>query len=308
MRKILLSLFLIVAINVYSQPEFKISVEGFEWSGSPSSLSADLQINLKIKNVGNKTGECSDFKGIWLYSSSESANNYIKYKKQGTFLFKKLKPNDYITSFLVFSVPVDTDNLELRFGPEYGGASKFITNSYNKYISEKTDDKTTTLLQEAESLFNNGSYDKAITKYILCIKYDPFLMSELNLKISECYVKKGDAFYSNFYSNNNNFNYIINAIDNYRLSLDYNKNSEITNIIASLYDLLGNNEYDNGKYQGALTNYEKSLEFAESQNIKDKIALIKRMRVTYKSKDKNKNNSNKDYDSSESRSKKPVAK
>ena len=134
MRIFLLILFLTAAINIYSQPEFKISVEGFEWTGSPSSLAADLQINLMIKNIGNKEGECDDFEGIWLYSSSEIANKNIKFKKRGTYLYKKLKPNDYITSFLIFSVPVDADNLELRFSPAYGGSSKFITNSYNKYV------------------------------------------------------------------------------------------------------------------------------------------------------------------------------
>ncbi|MCX6159182.1 MAG: hypothetical protein NTY74_14475 [Ignavibacteriae bacterium] len=280
MRKLfLLMLLFVLTKTVFSQAEFKISIEGYEWSASSSSLNAELQINIKIKNVGNKAGQCNDFEGIWLYSSSSIANDKITFKRNGTYLFKSIKPNDYITSFLIFSVPKEADDLELRFTREYGGAGKYITGSYNKYFSQKTDSKVGTLKAEADALYASKSYDKAIVKYILCTKYDLATKSDMDINIANCYTKIADTYYDKFLILND-FSYINNAIDNYRVSLEYNKDTAVSIAMASLYERIGNNGFDNGKYQEALTNYEKSLKYNDQQSVRDKIDLIKKFKVS----------------------------
>lgn len=294
MKKPLTSVLFLLMLTptVFSQAEFIISVEGYEWSASSSSLNAELQINFIIKNVVDKSGQCNDFQGIWLYSSNPALSNNITFKQRGSYLYKNLKPNDYITSFLIFSVPKDADELELRFSREYGGASKYITGSYNKYISEKTDLKVNAIIEEADALFFNKSYDKAIVKYILCSKYDPSKKSETDISISKCYFKIGDIYYGKFFETND-FEHLDKAIDNYRLSIDYKKDTTISVLIAKLYERIGNNGFGNGRYQEALTKYEKSLEYNDQQSVRDKIDLIKKMKVSKNtSKDKNKPDSN----------------
>lgn len=299
-NSLIILLSLLIARVAFSQSEFKISIEGYEWSTSNSSLNAELQINFKIKNVGNKSGQCNDFEGIWLYSSNPELNNNITFKQRGTYLYKNIKPNDYITSFLIFSVPKDADELELRFSREYGGASKYITGSYNKYISQKTDSKVETLKAEADGLYYNKLYDKAIVKYILCSKYDPTIKSEIDKNVADCYLKIADSYYDKFLTTND-YTYINNAIDNYRMSIEYNKDTIVSISIASLYERIGNNGYSSGRYQEALTYYEKSLEYSNQQSVRDKIDLINKLKVS-----KNTSNNQKKTDSNDKSSTKSV--
>ena len=121
MKKLLLIVVLLMfSVVLRAQPEFKISIEGFYWGEPNYKDMVKLQINIKVKNVGNQAGKCEDLFGIWLYSSSEIYNSQIMITDAGDYLLKDIKPNDYIDGFITLEVPRGADNLELKFSEETG--------------------------------------------------------------------------------------------------------------------------------------------------------------------------------------------
>lgn len=268
--------------SAFTQAEFKITIEGFDWTSSPSSISADLQINLKIRNVGNKTGQCSDFEGIWLYSSDKEADKKISFKKRGTNLFNQIKPNDYLISYLTFTVPKNADNLELRFSSEFGGASKYITGSYDRYYSEMVINNISKVKSEADQLYSLGKYTEAIVKYLLCIKYDQAQKAFFEKHVADCYAKIGDSNYGKYFSISVE-EYLKSAIDNYRLSLDYYRDTVVLQNISLCYEMLGNKYYEMKKYKEASAYYQKSLDYNYSESVKAKISLMDKLNLTSKS-------------------------
>ena len=255
----------------YAQPEFKISIEGFSWNNSKVSERMNLQINLKITNVGDQIGYCEDLYGIWLYSSDYQYNDKIKYINSGTYLLEDIKPGDYINSFITFEVPKNADNLELKFHENFGGARKYITKSYNKYIAENTLEKTESEKLKAEDYFSRKEYDMAIKSYILCSNYDKSRKEEFDKKICVIYLTKANEVYEK-YKNTNADYHLENYLENLKQALVYDKNNnEIKYKIAQYYELKGDEKKNNNLIVDAISDYKISLDYYNSYSVKEKL-------------------------------------
>lgn len=273
-RKLLVLLLVLISGELYSQAEFKISVDDFYWGDAKDKGNANLQINIKVKNVGNETGVCEELYGIWLYSSSEIYNSQIKMTDAGSFLLTKVKPDNQISGFLTFSVPKDADDLELRFLEEYGGARKYITKSYIKSTAENTFEKTEKLRIEGDSYFNQKDYDLAIKKYVMCITYDQSRKIEFSKKICDCYTNIADG-YMNDYKNSNYQGSIDKYIDNMNLALEYNKdNFDVKKKLAIYYEGTGDRKIKEGKNNDAINEYNNSLKYYESSTVRGKLKNV----------------------------------
>lgn len=255
----------------YSQPEFKISVDGFSWINSSVSGKINLQINLTIKNVGDKEGYCEDLYGIGLYSSDYQYNDKIKYINSGSYILENVKPGDYISSFLIFEVPKNADNLELKFHEDFGGASKFITKSYNKCFAEETTQKTEGEKLLADDYFREKKYDLAIKSYILCANYDPSRKNEFNKLVCDCYLTMANDEYNKF-RNTGAFYYLDNYLGHLKNALTYDKtNSDVKYKIAIYYELKGDENKKNNLIVEAISDYEISLGYYSNYSVKEKM-------------------------------------
>ncbi|MBK6538076.1 MAG: hypothetical protein IPG09_09965 [Ignavibacteria bacterium] len=97
----------------------------------------------------------------------------------------------------------------MKFNEEHGGAEKFITDSYNKY-----------LLDDAEYLFTEKKYSGAIDKFIVCGKNEPSQKNMFDLRIADCYEKIADGLIVDF--------------NIYRVSDNLEKAIKITNCVLDM--------------------------------------------------------------------------
>jgi hypothetical protein len=267
MKLILLYTIIITYINAYSQPEFKIKMDYFDWQ-NPRGDYVDIKITFKIKNIGNESGYCNEFFDINLFTSDINYSRSIEIIERSSRTY--VKPNDYIFSFIIFKVNKNADNLTLKLSESYEGSEKFVTKSYYKHLDSVKIADFDRVKEEAESLFRKGKYKDAATKYLQCILIDENKKNEINIKISSCYERNGDDIYKTI--TNNNIEIVINTtIDNYKMSFNYdNSKSYLKQKIARLYEELGD-YYMSHNYQKAESNYTESLIYYESKLVRDKI-------------------------------------
>lgn len=267
-------IFLFLSAVLKAQPEFKISIEEFYWGEPNNKDMVNLQINIKVKNIGNQSGKCEDLKEIWLFSSSEIDNSQIRIVKNGTYLFNEIKPNDFIDGFVTFDVPRSADNLELKFSEETGGAKKYITESYNKYISKNTKEKTDKEKLLGDQYFNDKNYTSAIERYAMATKYDKTRKKEFDTKISECYLQIANNNWESYKSNSYQ-TYLDKYLENMRLALEYdNSNITVKSQLASYYAEKGDQFLKEKKNNDAINEYKNSLKYSESSIIRGKIKNI----------------------------------
>ncbi|MCX6159181.1 MAG: DUF4352 domain-containing protein [Ignavibacteriae bacterium] len=273
-RKLLVLLLVLISGELYSQAEFKISVDDFYWGDAKDYGNANLQINIRVKNVGNEAGVCEELYGIWLYSSSEIYNSQIKITDAGSFLLTKVKPYDQITGFLTFSVPKDADDLELRFLEEYGGARKYITKSYNKSLAENTFEKTEKFRLEGDNYLSQKNYELAVKKYVMCITYDPSRKKEFSKKICDIYSIIADDYMID-YKRTNFQGSLDKYLENMKFALEYdNNNYEVKKELATFYEESGDSKLKEGKNNDGINEYNNSLKYYESSTVRGKLKNV----------------------------------
>lgn len=262
--KLILLFFVMIYFSVpaFSQPEFKIALDHIEWS-NPAGNNVTLEINLKITNVSNTPGACEDLVGIWLYSSDEFYNYDIRIKDYSKKIFQIINPGDFIYSYITFEVPKAAGGLFLKFSKEYGGAEKFITDSYNEYV-----------YSQAENYFQEKNYQKAIQEYLASIVNDPNQKNKFEFRIADCYELLGDNFMEDYYTYNVSDN-LKKSIEDYKLCLSYNpKRSSVKDKIAKSYDMLGDIQTKTSDFSGAIISYNTSLLYNNSKVVNSKIESI----------------------------------
>lgn len=272
----LIILFVIfIAKNLFSQAEFVITVEGFRWIESKSKNKINIQIDIKIKNVGNEEGVCEDIEELKLYCSNDYKNREIKRIKEGSYIYKKIKPNDYITGFITFEVPKDADDLELRFPEELGGARKYITKSYDKCMWEEINKKTESEKSKGDKYFQDGNYEKAIQCYITCANLDTTRKKEFHNKIIDCYIIIADDCILKY----NKYaleSYLENYKDNLLKAYVYDtKNIEIKKRLAKYYKIVGEKYLAQNFPNIAISNFETSLQYYDDYELRKKINELK---------------------------------
>jgi len=288
MKKLLLSIILFInVIPIFSQAEFKIAFDHIEWK-KPINDKVNLEIYLKITNIGNVSGACEDLNGIWLYSSDSYYNYDMALLEYNKGILQDIRAGGSLNCFLIFNVPKAANGLTLKFDQEHGGAAKFITDSYNKY-----------LLDEAEYLYNVKNYPEAIKMFKDCLSSDVIQKENIKLRIADCYEKTGDLLFEDYQSYKITDN-LDKAIINYKQSLNYDSKSVSTkDKIANIYDILGDNQFNAVNLASALSFYQFSLDYNNSAVINGKIDNInKELTKKKKSEETKKNNQKKweEYD------------
>ncbi|RPI15476.1 MAG: DUF4352 domain-containing protein [Ignavibacteriae bacterium] len=259
MKSIFILLFLLITVNLYSQPEFKISIENFIWE-KPSSNQVYLTIYLKIQNIGNEKGWCEDLQGLYLDCSNSNYyfGSQITMSDYSNNIKNIIKPGGNVEAFVSFRTPRDADDLTLRFTEFYGGASKYITESYDKYYSKFNNEKFESELNEADNYFYNKDYDNAILKYHSAngLAYvDNGLKEGIFEKLAVCYEIKGDI-------NVEKSNYLP-AIEDYINSLKCIETKQVNEKIGKVYKILGDDMYSKGVDAEALNYYKSSLAYSD---------------------------------------------
>lgn len=278
---ILLAVLLIVG-KLQSQEKFLVSIENHYWNDINSKEFINLQINIKVKNVGNVAGVCNDLYGIFLYSSSDIYNYMIEGVDASSLLLNKINPGDAILGFLTFKVPKDADDLELKFSEENGGARKYITKSYNKSAKEELEAKIEKENKAGDEYYFKNQYDEAIKKYTLCATYDPTRKEEFHKKIGNCYSKIADEQFA-IYSLNKSETAYDNYVKYIHLIAEYDKNNLDNNRkLLQIYEKLGDEKFSQGKYDDAIREYNKGLKYFMSSEVQAK--LIKAEEILFKSK------------------------
>ncbi len=127
---VVLIIIFISGSDLYSQSQFRYKVKDFEWK-NPSGNYAELQINMLITNIGDSKGWAEDLQGIGLNTSNnyDASVEVIEYSENTK---QNIDPGRSINGYIVFKVNKIADDLTLKFDEKYGGASKYITGSYNK--------------------------------------------------------------------------------------------------------------------------------------------------------------------------------
>lgn len=167
MIKTLIIIFLcVINSSVFSQVEFKVKVEDYLfWNASDENVR--LHIFLTVRNIGNESGNCEDIYKLYLECSQP---NY-KYDKDIIFdilsgdLTINIEPDEVVRGRISFIVPLDADNLTLKFPNDIGGSSKIISDSYEKWMEDNTNPYY--YIRIANDSFSEGNYYKT---YINCLK------------------------------------------------------------------------------------------------------------------------------------------
>ncbi|RPI15477.1 MAG: hypothetical protein EHM58_14045 [Ignavibacteriae bacterium] len=260
MKKILPILLLFITVNIYSQPEFKISIENLAWE-KPSGSKVNLTIYIKIKNVGTEKGWCEDiYKGMYLECPDSYYNDKIEVYDYSRNITNYINPGGFVEAFLTYTVPVEADDLYFKFDESYGGATKYVSESYRKWLSRMNDSKYEMDYSEAESEFYRGNYDNAILKYKSAIEADNSKRSIVNEKLAACYEGKGDKnFEKNIYNP---------AIEDYKTALGFKSSAQLKEKIAKVYKVLGDDMHSKGLETDALKYYDLSLSYYELTDVR----------------------------------------
>lgn len=250
--------FFLLNISTYSQPEFQISIDHIKWE-NPSGNKIDLTIFLKIYNNGNEKGKCEDLYDLYLDCSYPYSAQNIKLEDNSNNILNIINAGSFVESYITFEVPKDADDLTLRF---YGGASKYITVSYNKWLENEKNDKFNMFVSEGDLRMMQNYPEEAITQYksALEVNVDKSKRDEVKKKLSEAYFKIGDKYYDGKIWNF--------AIDNYKLSLENNYSTYLKEKIAYIYKLMGDEKYSIGAKKEALEYYDTSLRYKEDTQVR----------------------------------------
>ena len=255
--------FIIFNSTVFSQPEFQIAIDHIKWE-NPSGNYVELTIFFKIRNIGNQKGWCEDLKGIYLECSNYSYyyGTHIKLKDYSNNIDSDILPNDLIEVYMTYTVPKDADDITLRFTETYGGASKYITVSYNKWLINDKNSKFDMFVSEGDIRMAQNYPDEAVSQYkaALDLNVDLYKKEEVKKKLSEAYSKIGDNYYENKIWNL--------AIDNYKLCLNNNYSVYAKEKLAYIYKLLGDEKYSIGAFKEAQNLYDLSLSYKEDTQIR----------------------------------------
>ena len=225
---------LFVDLKSSSQPEFKIGVEKHEWIIYDQN-SIYLKIYLKVTNIGSQSGTCDEINRLSLLCSQEYYNNVLNIIDLNKNLLSLVKPNDFRTGFIVFSVPKFADSIFLVINDISQVVSKkFITESYYKSVHNIPKEKIDILINEGNSLYERKKYYAAVYYYSEAIKLKAANSKELNSKISKCYEEIGNAKIDS--------NKLIEAVSDLKFALKYDERVEIKDQLSNIYLQLGDSE------------------------------------------------------------------
>lgn len=258
MKATLLILIFLLSIDIYAQPEFKISIGQFKWE-SVQSKKVNLTIFFVIKNVGNETGQCEDLNDLYLDCSAPFSYHDIKIISNGTNMLSAVNAGSSVDSYITFEVPKDADNLTLRF---MGGASRFVTESYSKWVVEEKKKKFDILVSEGDLKVIQNYPEEAVNLYksALEAEAEKSKKDEIKKKLGLVYEQIGDKYM------NDNIRGL--ALDNYKFSHQYLSTQEIKEKIAAIYKQIGDEKYDLKIYDEALPNYEAYLLYKDDVQVR----------------------------------------
>ncbi|MBZ0201608.1 MAG: hypothetical protein K8I03_01175 [Ignavibacteria bacterium] len=250
--------FVIITSSLYAQPEFKISIDQFKWE-SAQGKKVNLTIFFVIKNVGNESGQCEDLNDLYLDCSAPFSYHDIRIIGNGTNMLSAISAGSSVDSYITFEVPKDADNLTLRF---LGGASRFITESYSRWMVEEKKKKFEILVSEGDLKVVQNYPEEAVNLYksALEAEAEKSKKDEVKKKLGSVYEQIGDKFM------NDNIRGL--ALDNYKFSHQYHSTSEIKEKIAAIYKQIGDEKYDLKIYDEALPNYEAYLLYKEDVQVR----------------------------------------
>lgn len=258
MNKLLLFLtyISILIVQSFSQPEFKIGVENHEWI-SYDQNSIYLKIYLKVTNSGLESGTCDEINRLSLLCSQEYYNNVLNMIDLNKNLLSLIKPNDFRTGFIVFSVPKFADSIFLVINDISQIVSKkFITESYYKSVNNIPKEKIDILINEGNSLYERKKYYAAVYYYSEAIKLKAANSKELNAKISKCYEEIGSAKIDS--------NKLIEAVSDIKFAIKYEDREELKDQLSNLYLQLGDSELKNNEITKAEKYFRESYDINKS--------------------------------------------
>jgi len=268
MKKIFLFInIFFLTVQVFSQPEFKISVEKFEWIPK-DDITVYLKIYLKITNISNTPGKCDDVNNIFLDCLQEFHKNRLNLIDQNKNLLMIIDANDFRTGFITFSVPVFADSLTLKLkNYSEDETTKFLTESYYKTVLNKPNDKVESLISEANLNFEKGYFSVALYYYLKAVDIKSDKMSILKTKISTCYDKIGEA-----YLDSNNYRYALSSFKN---AIKINDKAEYRSKAIKVLELLGDEELKLLKFGLAESYYKECISLkSDNTSCRSKIAKL----------------------------------
>jgi len=222
--------------TVFSQSEFKVKVDDFMWLQASSGSRVKLLIFFEVKNVGTVKDKCSDLYGINLKCSNAkyTYGRDIKFESMSSEAEEFIEPNDYVYVSIIFSMPKDADNLTLYFSQEAGGDSKFLTESFNKWMQNNTDPAKYTKAGDEE--FRDRDYIGAIVNYEKALLIKPGL--QISFKLGNAWIMADDY--------DNAIRYYIKALD------EPGSKNEIYNNLGYAY-------FEKGYYDDAYTCFNEAF-------------------------------------------------
>lgn len=252
-----------VTVQTFAQAEFKITIDQFKWE-NPSGSKVDLTIFLTIKNVGNKSGWCEDLKGIYLDCSQYNYyfGTHLTTKDYSNNIVNDINPSGSVEAYITFTIPKDADDISLRFTEFYGGASRYITESYYKSLIKEKLNRFEMFVSEGDLRMIQNYPEEAVTQYKAALDVDVNnnLKSDVRIKLSEAYYRIGEKYFDSKIWGL--------AIDNYNNALTLSNNTETRNRLGEVYQIIGDEKYSMGLKKEALTNYERSLLYKEDARIR----------------------------------------
>lgn len=267
MKQILAVLLIGLTSSVlFSQPEFKITVDEMKWE-DPSSNRVTLTIFLTIKNVGSEKGWCEDLNGIYIDCSNTNYyyNTHMKLVDYSRNIVNDIKPGGQVEAFISYEVPKDADDISLRFTEFYGGATRYLTQSYNKSIEKQNEGKFDTYVSEGDERMSLNYPEEAINLYKMALETshsDSYKTDEVKQKLGRAYEKVGDK--------NADKKIWGFAIEEYKLALEYTKDILIKEKIAVIYKQIGDEKLSAGSKKEAVANYDLSLKYKEDTQLRIK--------------------------------------
>lgn len=249
---------LVPASYLQAQAEFIISIDQFKWEIAQNKK-VNLTIYFVIKNVGNVSGQCEDLDELYMDCSPPFSYHDIKLINKGANTLNIINAASSVDTYITYEVPKDADNLTLRF---IGGASKFITYSYSKWIEEEKKKKFDLLVSEGDLKVIQNYPEEAVNLYKSALdeEAEKSKKNEVKKKLGLIYEQIGDKFM------NDNIRKL--ALDNYKFSHQYLSTPEIKEKIAAIYKQIGDEMYDLKIYDEALPNYEAYLLYKEDVEVR----------------------------------------
>lgn len=155
--KYLILLFLIPSF-VFSQPDYKISAEGFTF-GKPAGNTVKLTVFLSAANIGSIEEFTGQLRNIKLISKKYSSASYLldEYKR---IINNNKNINGYAVFSLSYIVPVDANDISLQLPEIYG--SLIIPITYENYEQWVQKENTTGNSSDNMQSAKKGIYGKTL--------------------------------------------------------------------------------------------------------------------------------------------------